>query len=142
MNNDQITKICRRRLSNAALPLAPSLRASIMNIPSKGLVPYGQPPGLRARIASCVETWVWTQGEQVQVGVAVNGSRMPDGQKALPLYMEGVKGPWRHPIFGDTDRWTSQPPHPYFWRGVAWYGPASRRALDAAAEQIVRELDS
>ena len=142
MNNDEITRICRRKLSNAALPLAPTLRASILNIPSKGTVPYNQPPGLRMRIADCVETWVFTQGPQVQVGVAVNGSKMPTGQKALPLYMEGAKAPWRHPVFGDYDNWVAQAPHPYFWQGVAWYGPASKRALQSAAEEIVRQLDS
>src|SRR5690242_17728596 len=88
MDNKKITGMCRRRMGNAALPLAPKLRASIMNIPSKGLHPYHRPPGLRLRIADCVETWVRVDGPVVQVGVAVNAAKMPDGEKALPLYME------------------------------------------------------
>jgi hypothetical protein len=88
-----------------------------------------------------VETWVFVQGPQVQVGIAINAAKMPDGQKALPLYMEGVKAPWRHPLFGDIENWKSQAPHPYFWEGVAWYGPAARLALEQAAQDITDALD-
>jgi hypothetical protein len=141
MNNDQITRLMRLRLRQAASPLLPQVRSAILNLPSKGTVPYRQPPGLRLRIADCVEAWTWVNGPQVQVGIAVNGARMPDGQKALPLYMEGAKAPWRHPTFGDTGNWVEQTPHPYFYSAVSWYGPASRRTLENVASEITRRLD-
>lgn len=141
MNNDKITRMMRYRLRQTAAPLLPAVRAAILNIPSKGTVPYRQPPGLRLRIADCVEAWTFINADLVQVGIAVNGSKMPDGQKALPLYMEGAKAPWRHPLFGDTSRWFPQEPHPYFYQAVSWYGPASRRTLESVANDIVSRIN-
>lgn len=140
MTNGEITRKMRRRLANAGSPLVPRVRAAILNIPSKGTVPYKGMPGLRVEIAACVESWVFIHGPQVQVGVAVNAAKMPDGKKALPLYMEGAKAPWRHPLFGDYGHWVVQSPHPYFYGAVAFYGPASRNALERAADDIARAL--
>lgn len=141
MNNDKITRLMRLRLRQTASPLLPQVRAAILNLPSKGTVPYKQPPGLRLRIADCVEAWTFINGSIVQVGIAVNGARMPDGQKALPLYMEGAKAPWRHPVFGDYTNWAVQAAHPYFYQAVSWYGPASRRTLENVANEITRKLN-
>ena len=77
----------------------------------------------------------------VSAGVEVDASRMPSGQKALPLYLNGTKAPWRHPFFGDRTRWYSQAAHPYFARAVALYGPASENAVRRAADQIVATFD-
>jgi len=141
MNNDKITKLMRYRLRQAASPLLPRVRAAIINLPSKGTVPYHQPPGLRLRIANCVEAWTWINGPQVQVGIAVNGAKMPDGQKALPLYMEGAKAPCRHPVFGDPENWVAQAAHPYFYQSVSWFGPASRRTLESVANEITKRIN-
>jgi hypothetical protein len=141
MNNDQITRLMRLRLRQTAAPLLPRVRAAIMNIPSKGTSPYHRPPGLRLRIADCVEAWTRINGTQVQVGIAVNGSKMPDGQKALPLYMDGVKTPWRYPVYGDQSNWAVRAPHPYFAQAVSWYGPASLRTLESVANEITRKIN-
>jgi hypothetical protein len=141
MNNDKITRLMRLRLRQAAYPLLPRVRAAILNLPSKGTTPYRQVPGLRLRIADCVEAWTFINGTQVQVGVAVNGSKMPDGQKALPLYMEGAKTPWRHPVYGNLTNWAAQAPHPYFYQSVAWFGPASKRTLESVANEITRQIN-
>lgn len=136
-----VTYNVRQRLAAAARPLAPAVRASILAIPSKGLVPYQQPPGLRLRIASTVVPWAKIYDDLVTVGVEIDASRMPDGQKALPLYMEGAKAPWRHPLFGNREHWQMQDAHPYFYQAVAWYGPAARTAIDRALDDITAILE-
>jgi hypothetical protein len=137
---DAITREMRRQLLASQRPFAPRVRAAILNTPSKGLVPYHQPPGLRLRIAKCVQTWVEIRGDMVSAGVEVNAARMPSGQKSLPLMLNGDKV-WRHPLFGDRERWYGQSAHPYFARAVALYGPASERAVQRAADQITATFD-
>lgn len=126
----------RAEMAKAARPFAPLVRAAIMNIPVKGEVPYHQPPGLRARIAACVESWAEIHGPEVSVGVEVNASRMPNGQKALPLYMDGDKAPWWHPVFGNRDPGVIQEAHPYFWDTVQPMLPATARAIERAVQKI------
>ena len=137
-----VTARMRRNLAAAAKPFVPRVRAAIMNIPSGGGVPYGQPPGLRARIAACVITWAAIYPGLVRVGLEVDASRMPDGQKALPLYMDGAKWPWRHPLFGDPEHWYVQgnAPHPYWEGAVLPLGPASFRAIQQVADDIARQI--
>jgi hypothetical protein len=144
-----VTRDLRRELAATARPLAPMVRAAIMNIPSAGGMPYGQPPGLRARIANCVVPWAYIHGNTVSVGVEIDASRMPDGQKALPLYMEGEKRPWRHPLFGNRERWYDQEvpagsglnSHPYFEGATNWFGPAGKRAIERVLENIEAKLN-
>lgn len=144
-----VTRELLQKLGATARPLAPMVRSAIMNIPSAGGIPYGQPPGLRARIASTVIPWAKIEGDIVQVGVEVQPMYMPDGQKALPLYMDGVKPNWRHPLFGNADRWYDQQvpagsginSHPFFAQATYWYGPAARNAIDRALDEITRLLE-
>lgn len=134
---DQITKEMKRQLLASQRPFAPRVRAAILNTPAYG----SKHTGLRVRIAKCVQTWVEIRGDLVSAGVEVNASRMPTGQKALPLYLDGKKAPWRHPLFGDRSRWYGQAAHPFFDRAVALYGPASENAVRRAADQITATFD-
>ena len=88
-----------------------------------------------------MQTWVEIRGDLVSAGIEVDSSRMPSGQKSLPLYLDGAKSPWRHPLFGDRARWYSQASHPYFARAVALYGPASERAVQRAADRVMAAFD-
>lgn len=124
-----------------ARPFAPIVRARILNIPSGGGVPYHQPPGLRARIARCVTPFASFRGDVVIVGVEMDPRKMPSGQYSLPLGMQGVKR-WRHPLFGDDEHWYTQgnAPHEYFYGAMQPLGPASRRAIERALDQISRQI--
>jgi hypothetical protein len=132
-----VTKKLLDELRKSQRPFAPRVRAAILNTPAYG----PKHTGLRGRIAGCVQTWAQIQGDMVSAGVEVNANRMPSGQKALPLYLNGSKAPWRHPLFGDRERWYSQAAHPYFDRAVALYGPASENAVRRAADQVTAAFD-
>lgn len=135
---DEINKKMMRQLQASQRPFAPRVRAAILNTPAHG----PKHTGLRVRIAKCVQTWVEIRGDMVTAGVEVNASRMPSGQKALPLYLDGKKAPWRHPLFGNRARWYGQAAHPFFDQAVALYGPASQRAVQRAADAIVAAFDA
>jgi hypothetical protein len=137
-DGQQIPRIMRAELAKASRPFAPLVRAAILNTPATG----HKHTGLRLRIARCVETWAVIDGPVVQVGVEMNASRMPDGEKSLPLMLEGPpRGKrWRHPVFGDPEVWTGQLSHPYFWGAVSAFGPASRNAMNRAADSIARKI--
>jgi hypothetical protein len=130
-----------KNLAPVARPFAPVVRAAILNIPVKGLVPYRQPPGLRLRIARCVTTFASWQGDRVVAGIEMDPRKMPSGQYSLPLGMQGVKR-WRHPLFGMEEHWVMQgnAPHPYFYQNVAGMGPASRKAIGRALDQMTRAI--
>lgn len=130
-----IPRIMEAELAKAARPFAPRVRAAIMNTPTHGV----KHSGLRARIAGCVQPWAKIRGPVVQVGIEVDSSRMPDGQKSLPLMLEGAKI-WRHPVYGHRDRWVPQESHPYFYGAVGPLGPASRLAIDRALQKITDQI--
>jgi hypothetical protein len=135
MADGGVTQITRAELATSARPLAPYVRAAILNTPARG----PKHTGLRLRIARCVQTWATIDGPVVSVGVEVNSARMPDGEKSLPLMLNGTKV-WRHPLFGRMETWVTQPSWPYFYEAVAWYGPASRLAMSRAERQIADRL--
>ena len=88
MDDAAVKRIFKRRLEDAARPFVPLVRASALAIPAK---PGGRQTGLRARIAACAKTASWESGpRQVSVAVEIQPQRMPDREKGLPLYMEGV----------------------------------------------------
>jgi hypothetical protein len=130
-----------KELAKTARPIAPAVRAAILNIPVKGLVPYKQPPGLRVRIARCVVTWADLDGPVVRVGVGIDPRRMPSGQYSLPLMMDGEKV-WRHPVFGNQANIVVQEPHPYFWDAVSSWGPATTRAVQRVADRIAAQINA
>ena len=127
-----------RELAVTARPLAPMVRAAILNIATTG----DKHTGLRERIANCVVPWANVRDGVVSTGVEVQPRYMPDGEKALPLYMDGVKPNWRHPLFGNPERWYGQPPHPYFTEATDWYGPAARRAIDRVLDRMTATLEA
>jgi hypothetical protein len=137
MNEAAVVAVVRDEMAKAARPFAPAVRAAILNIPTTGT----KHTGLRLRIAGCVQTWAEIKGPLVSVGVEINAARMPDGEKALPLYMEGVKAPWLHPLFGNRERWYFQPAHPYFYEAMTLFGPASQHAVDRAVDKIAAAID-
>lgn len=136
MDDRTVTRMMLDEAQRAAAPFVPRVRAAILNIPTTG----DKHTGLRVRIAACVETWSSISPDVVKVGIEINSSRMPDGEKSLPLGMEGRKV-WRHPLFGDREHWYTQMPHPYWAEGTAGYGQAQQAAIERAAQQVADAIN-
>jgi hypothetical protein len=133
-NTAAVTKRFRKELRYAAAPFVPAVRAAISNIPVKGQ----SSSGLRSRLSRAVTLLVRVSGKNARVSVLMSTAKMPDGQKALPAYMEGVKSPWRHPVFEDhdSDNWVEQPAHPYFFNTVRDMSTAGKAAVNRVVNQI------
>lgn len=144
MNNRKVKALFRRKLEDAAGPFVPRVRASVLAIPVKA---DGKHTGLRERIAACAEVASWEKpgGRQVSVAVEINPKRMPERELGLPLYMEGVTegrhNRWMHPVYGNREVWRGQPPHPYFYQAASGFGRAAGDALNAALEDITRQVN-
>jgi hypothetical protein len=136
VSDAELKRRFRTELRAAAAPFVPAVRASIMSIPTTG----GKSTGLRRRMSRAVMLRVKTAGRDAQVSILMSPARMPDGQRALPAYMEGTKAPWRHPVFGDDDAWVEQPSHPYFFRVVRPMGASAKLALTRVVNQISRDI--
>jgi hypothetical protein len=136
MDSRKVTGIFRDALEPAAAPFVRAVKASALAIPVAGT----KQTGLRARIAACAETATWGTGRTVNVAVQMNPQRMPRGEMALPLGMEGAKR-WRHPVYGDREVWVTQAPHPYFHQAADGFGRAGGEALKASLDDITRQLN-
>jgi hypothetical protein len=147
MDGGKVKGIFKRHLEDAARPFPAAVRASALAIPAK---PGGKSTGLRARIAACVELSSGTDADSAYVSVWVNPLRMLPDYTTLPLYMEGVKlttrganySRWRHPVYGHRERkWEQQASHPYFYQAASPLGRAAAPAIEAALEDITRQLN-
>ena len=137
MDNRRVGGIYRRALRPHFRGLQREIRASIMAIPSKK---SGSPEPLRLRLVKCVRVASWVGGPETGVMVFMDVSRMPQGERALPLYEEGSKAPWRHPVWGNRDIWVSQRANPYFHPVIAAHRGTERVALDRAEQEVARRL--
>lgn len=135
--NDEL----RDELRKIVAPAVRSVRSSIRAIPSKGQSAAMGRRSLRAEMARAVEGKVRTTRRPGLI-VRVNPRRMGPGRHNLPAYMEGDRPyhRWRHPVFGNTDVWRTQAPHPYFARAVRGVPDdaedAARRTVDYIADRI------
>lgn len=137
MNDKEVTKRFRREMRAVAAPFVPAVRASIAGIPVKGAAGS---TGLRRRLQKAARISVKTVGKNAMVAVLVDPARMPDGQKALPAYMEGTKPRWRHPVFGNEDVVRPQDAHPYFFRVVRPMGAAGKVAINRVVNSITKDI--
>lgn len=137
MDNKEIKREFTRELRAAAKPLVPAVRQSIRQIPSKR--PYSG-DGLRGRMARAVKLEVRTVGRDAGVRIRVDGRKMPTHEKALQSYMEGLKKPWRHPVYGNREVWVKQDPKPYFYKVVRPLGIASRVQVNRAIDRVAKKI--
>lgn len=153
--NKQLLKAMRKELK----PLVPEVRAAILSGPSNSApltTPSGRPSrrqgsaprsagsqdkrtrGLRDAEARGVQVKASLSGRFAGISIRIDPRHFPDGQKALPMYREGVKGPWRSPNWGRED-WKTQAAHPAFFPTVERRAPAiSARLIEEFTEAVHR----
>jgi len=137
MGDKELLKRFRKELRTAAKPLVPAVRVSIRNIPSSR--PYTT-AGLRGQMAKATGLQVKTTGRQASVVIRVDGRKMPPRSKALQAYMEGIKPRWRHPVYGNTNVWVQQDPHPYFFNVMRAGGTRARVAVNRVLDQVSKDI--
>ena len=137
MDNKQLKSEFGRELRAAAKPMVPAVKAAIREIPSKR--PYTA-SGLRGRMTRAVKLEVRTTGRDAGVRIRVDGRKMPSGDKNLQSYMEGVKKPWRHPVYGNREVWVKQQPKPYFFKTVDRIGTSARRDVNKAMDRVAKKI--
>lgn len=137
MDNKELSKRFRKELRTAAAPLVPAVRASIRTLPSSRRYSAS---GLRGQMSRATTLQVKTLGKEAQVVIRVDGRKMPTRSKAVQAYMEGIKSPWRHPVFGNTEVWVRQDPHPYFYRTMRGAGPRARLAVARVLDQVTKDI--
>lgn len=133
-----------RELKGVAGELSRQEKDVVLAMPSKGENARRGRRSLRRRFATATIAQVRASGKHAGVSVLINPAKMPPGQQNLPAYMNAESRfmPLRHPVFGDTETWVSQPPWPWFYQAALPYeGIAQRRliaVLDKYADQIER----
>lgn len=147
--NRELLKALRKRVK----PMVPEIKAAILSGPSHAapvLTPSGRRSrrrGTATRSAASRERRVRglrdaeARGVQVKaslsagfagVSLRIDPRHFPDGQKALPMYREGVKRPWRSPNWGRDD-WKTQAAHPAFY-------PTIERRLPQISAELIAEI--
>ena len=81
----------------------------------------------RASFSKRIPATVKVRGSGLSVKIIAGGDAAPD---AAPLENQGRQGQFRHPVFGNRDRWVSQQARPFL-----------APALDAHREMVAREIE-
>jgi hypothetical protein len=82
----------------------------------------------RAGFSTRIPTTIRVRSTGFTVRIVAGGDAAPD---AAPLENKGREGDFRHPVFGDRERWVSQKARPFL-----------APALDAHREMVVHELEA
>ncbi len=152
-----LRKALRDRIRAAAKPVQTELAASVRAVHVTGArgggsaqrLAHGKTPaaakkrggGLRETVARALQIKFADKGPRAGVRLRVDGTKLPDGQKGLPKYLDG-QGRWRHPVFGRVaDAWVEQKGQPW-WRPVIEKHMAGirREVTEAAREAIERTI--
>lgn len=133
----EVRRSLARELRRIGTSLVREERAAVRALPSRGQSAALGRASLRQAIARATRAELKTSGRNPRLTVRVNPRRMPEGQAALPAYMEGETEPWRHPVFGNTDVWVSQDAKPWFWRTAERHLPR----IEAALLRVLREVE-
>lgn len=126
----------RKELRQAARPLAQRAKDRVRAIPTHGR----KHTGLRSRVARGV-------GIRAAIGrnpaVKITTSMARPDEAAIPRGLDSPRG-WRHPVFGNTNKWVQQHTYaPWFMDTMREGGNDIKRdvkhVMDEAANRVARE---
>lgn len=128
-----------RDLKNADPLLLKELRTGIRKAaePARQQVKQNA-AGVSPRIAAAIPpARVSFAKRGASVRIVVNAKKAPH---ARPLENKGRPGKFRHPLFGNRNRWISQPAKPFFWSGVRQADPTINREMNRVIDEVTRKL--
>lgn len=125
-----------KNLRVIAKPIQSDMQRSYFALPAKGPATTG----LRTALMRAVRTSVIASGSSPSVKVIVDPKKLPAGQQGLPPLVEGDEK-WRHPVYGHTDVWVNQDPHPVVGPVAAKHQNDAQIAALAAVEETIAKLE-
>lgn len=95
--------------------------------------------GLRSAVARGIKSKVSYSGFKLGARIVADTSALPASQRKLAAYLNRTRG-WRHPVWGNRDRWVEQRGEPYFDRPIQRHRRQVRRDIEAAVNDVMRTL--
>lgn len=114
--------------------LRPALRAAATPI----LSDMKARAGYSTRIPGAIRMTVSFDSRRGGIRFRVNADRAPHARVLERGNHGGRAETFRHPVFGDTDRWVSQPTRPFFFPALQAGRPAVRRNILTAVRKVTR----
>lgn len=110
----------------------------------KGMRAAAQPALSRAksnasfsrRIPGAITISVTFPARGARVRVRVNSAKAPHGRA---IENGGKPGTFRHPVFGNRDRWVDQPARPFFWPAMDGAKEDAAREIERVADEVTRK---
>lgn len=115
-----ITRELRRELKVAAAPIAAQVKAGA---------------SWSKRIPRAVSVGTSFSARRTGVFIRVSAKKAPH---ARPLENGGKTGTFRHPVFGNRERWVSQPARPFLFATVQARMPTVEQAAVQAVDKAAR----
>lgn len=133
----QLRKDLTKELREALAPARSAVRSSIMGMSSAGM---SVGPSLRKSVAQRVAIQVRMSGKASGASLRTRKTPNVRGFDNAPKRLNRRKA-WRHPLWGDVERWVSQLGKPDWFddpirRGRATYRGAVLAAMENAAKRI------
>lgn len=134
-------KAFRKELSSgmraAVKPIVVKARAAVRSQPGGR-----KSTGLRADIARAVQMKVDMRATSERIGIRVrlDGSKLRSHPKGIVAAYEGVR-PWRHPLFGNRDKWVTQPSRGFLTEVVEADRSRVMREIEQTMNTIARKLE-
>lgn len=94
---------------------------------------------LRAAVARGIKSKVSYAGYKLGARIVADSAAMPASQRKLPRYLNRAKG-WRHPVWGNRDRWVDQHGEPYFDDPIRRHRRQVRKDIEATVNDVMRTL--
>lgn len=133
----------RKELKGPAENAKRKIQSKILSLPSKGQNARKGRESLRRKMYRAVKTNVDTSKDFTGAFVWVDAYEMPTGEENIPAYMEGIKRytRWRHMVFGNEEKWVTQPRHQYFYRTLKPFESVAADVAENVIGDVKREFE-
>lgn len=127
-----------RELHTILEPAVYEVRSALMGMSTSGLPHAGEP--LRQAVAANVEALARFDGRRPGARIRAKETKTVRNFATAPRRLNSRRG-WRHPVFGNDERWTNQIGAPgWFDDTLRRLRPRLRRAAEAALRDRARRI--
>jgi hypothetical protein len=157
VNGKQVRRALTKGIQAEVRPAVADVKRAVLAIKVKGVKGHGtrrrelsfavrfpkrrRPAslGLRVSVSRTVKSRVKYSGNSVGVRVYSDAFAMPNKQRRLPRHLNDPRG-WRHPTWGNRERWVKQVGEPYFDTTLRRHTPRIRQSAIRHVNTALREL--